>query len=148
MAAFSSGMLYASSSHRSLKLYLNKLAMFIAGGLLTLPPPGLDLPAAGTKKVISGNLPVSPGGGQNLPADGSCLRGLSADPFFSGFLPVGATSTVKFRNFGVNEVGYFQPNRRDFGRFKGSPGGEVDLRVKSPGFEKFLVATLQFILQL
>jgi hypothetical protein len=98
--------------------------------------------------VISGNLPVSPGGGQNLPADGFCLRGLSADPFFSGFLPAEATSTAKFRNFGVNKGGYFQPNRRDFGRFKGSPGGEVDLRVKSPGFEKFLVATLQFILQL
>jgi hypothetical protein len=39
-------------------------------------------------------------------------------------------------------VGYFQPKRRDFGLFFGSPGGEVHLGVKSPGFANFLVATL------
>jgi hypothetical protein len=39
-------------------------------------------------------------------------------------------------------VGYFKPKRRDSGRFFGSPGGEVHLRVKSLGFANFLVATL------
>jgi hypothetical protein len=57
-------------------------------------------------------------------------------------LPAEATSEPKIRIFGGSKVGKIQPKSRLFGRFYASPGGEVHLRVKSPGFAKFLVATL------
>jgi hypothetical protein len=113
-----------------------------------LPPPG------GHREISRRHGPKkrSPGISRYLPAAGKISRrnrfffgNLPADPVFYSYLPAAATLTSKIRNFDFIKVGYFQPKRRDFGRIFGSPGGEVHLRVKSPGFANFSVATLHTV---
>jgi hypothetical protein len=115
--------------------------------ITALPPPGLDPEISrrqDSKKAfpgISRDLSVEDKISRRTPFS---FRNLPADPLFFSYLPAEATSEPKIRIFGGNKVlGKIQPKSRLFGRFYASPGGEVHLRGKSPGFAKFLVATLR-----